>query len=286
MDSTLSSAEADSHHHSDLVLLGPNDLVHAVETVSRLAQEVARDASDRRTRMPDSALLRMRMGEQQHEAALGPAAIDKGQVGRNRPLLGRRAGRTVASFVLATCIGVAGTLALQPYGDLIKQAIASWAPQLGWVASLVGTNAPELASKRTPPSIEAAAAATPEPAPFAQTPSEAAARSPELAPQQLNASDLATLRQRVEQLMAQQEQMVRDIAARDLVSLQQSVEQLAARQEQMAREISELQTAEAGIRRKISAPPPRPDTASARKRISTAPRLGRALQLSPMNIRP
>src|SRR5690349_22875433 len=40
--------------------------------------------------------------------------------------------RRFARFLLAICIGVAGTLAWQSYGDATKQIIATRAPELGW----------------------------------------------------------------------------------------------------------------------------------------------------------
>ena len=50
-----------------------------------------------------------------------------------------------------------------------------------------------------------------------------------------------------------------------LAALRQSVDQLAAGQEQMTGDIAKLQTAAQGILDKISAPPPRPAGATARK---------------------
>ena len=43
----------------------------------------------------------------------------------------RRGSRGFARFLLAICIGVAGTLAWQSYGEAIKQIIATRAPELG-----------------------------------------------------------------------------------------------------------------------------------------------------------
>ena len=56
-----------------------------------------------------------------------------------------------------------------------------------------------------------------------------------------------------------------------LAAVQQSVDQLAASQEQMTRDITKLQTATQGILDKISAPPPRPAGATARKPAPLAP---------------
>jgi hypothetical protein len=56
-----------------------------------------------------------------------------------------------------------------------------------------------------------------------------------------------------------------------LAAVRQSVDQLAAGQEQMARDITKLQAAAQGILDKISAPPPRPAGAAARKPAPLAP---------------
>ena len=56
-----------------------------------------------------------------------------------------------------------------------------------------------------------------------------------------------------------------------LAAVRQSVDQLAAGQEQMTRDITKLQTAAQGIFDKISAPPPRPAGATARKPAPLTP---------------
>jgi hypothetical protein len=76
--------------------------------------------------------------------------------------------------------------------------------------------------------------------------------------------------------------------ARDLATIQQTLEQLMARQEEMARDIVKLQVAEEDIRRKISAPPPRQAAASGRQAVPTplpAP-TRRASQFSSMGSKP
>src|SRR6516164_1733040 len=44
----------------------------------------------------------------------------------------RRASRAFVRYLVAICIGVAGTLAWQSYGEATKQIIATRAPALGW----------------------------------------------------------------------------------------------------------------------------------------------------------
>ncbi len=44
----------------------------------------------------------------------------------------RRSSRGFVRFLVAICIGVAGTLAWQSYGQVAKQMLAAKAPELGW----------------------------------------------------------------------------------------------------------------------------------------------------------
>jgi len=44
----------------------------------------------------------------------------------------RRSSRRFGRYLIAICVGVAGTLAWQSYGDAAKQVIATRAPELGW----------------------------------------------------------------------------------------------------------------------------------------------------------
>jgi hypothetical protein len=86
----------------------------------------------------------------------------------------KRASHGLARFLIIFCIGVAATLAWQSYGNAAREMIANSSPQLGWLV----------------PSANS---------------------SPE---QQLKAmsSDFATMRQRVDQLAANQQQMAGDMA--------------------------------------------------------------------------
>jgi len=49
-----------------------------------------------------------------------------------KSLTRRRASRPFVRYLVAICIGVAGTLAWQSYGEATKQIIATRAPELGW----------------------------------------------------------------------------------------------------------------------------------------------------------
>jgi hypothetical protein len=145
--------------------------------------------------------------------------------------------RAFVRYLVAICIGVAGTLAWQAYGEEAKRIIATRAPELGWSPAVRQTIAswtkplagPENTAAR-PPVQE-----TQEPAPVAQTAPGAVAptpAAPSFDPEQAK-------------------QM-----AQSLDGLRQTVERLAAAQEQIGREMTSLQAADQEIlARMIPAPP-------------------------------
>src|SRR5262249_18813395 len=164
----------------------------------------------------------------------------------------RRASRGgFARYLLAICIGVAATLAWQSYGEIPKQIIAAKAPQLGWstetkqiIASWVQPGPESTAARPSLPVAQVATAA--QTVPSAVVPKAPAA--PSIDPDQVHriAVDLAALGQTVDQLAANQDQMVHQI---DMLQTSNQ-EILASNQEILAsnREILE----------RIPAPPPPP----------------------------
>ena len=159
-----------------------------------------------------------------------------------RPSLGKRAIRGLARFVIVFCIGVGATLAWQSYGDMARAMIADSFPQLGWLAPQAAP--PQAAAQAAPPAqgaLDTVALGTP-PAP-----------SPEL--QQLRDISLlfATMRQSVEQLAANQQQMAGDVA------------KLATEQQELLQKTELLQKASAPAPRPAAAAAPRPAVAPARK---------------------
>jgi hypothetical protein len=130
-----------------------------------------------------------------------------------------------ARYLVAFCIGVVATLAWQPYGEVSKQIIATRAPELGWspqakqmIASWVqqlGWTKPSAGPENT--AVQAA--------PVAQTAPETVApkapAAPSIDPEQVHqiALDVAALRQNVEQLTADQDQMAREMR-RDMARLE------------------------------------------------------------------
>jgi small-conductance mechanosensitive channel len=128
--------------------------------------------------------------------------------------------------VLAICIGVAATLAWQSYGEAAKRIIATRAPELGWspeAKQMIAGWVQELGWTKPPagPEITAVRPSVPETsqaATVAQTAPETVAPkapvAPSIHPEQVHqmARDLAALRQNVDQLIASQNQMARQMA--------------------------------------------------------------------------
>jgi hypothetical protein len=148
----------------------------------------------------------------------------------------RRASGAFGRYLVAICLGVAVTLAWQPYAEATKQIIATRAPELGWspeAKQMIASWVQQLGWTK-PPVVEDT------PAPVAQTAPETVAptAAPSLDPEQV-------------------QQMTRSLTA-----LQQSAEQLARTEDQMAHEITRLQAADVEILLKLPAPPPPPIAAA------------------------
>jgi hypothetical protein len=177
-------------------------------------------------------------------------AID-GQMERLESQTKRRASGAFGRYLVAICIGVAVTLAWQPYGEATKQIIATRAPELGWspeAKQMIASGIQQLGW--TKPS------AGPENTAPQQTVAPKASTAPSLDPAQVQqmVQSLAALRDSVQQLAAGQE---------SLAALAQTVDRLAAAQDQMARAIDRLQAADQEILVKIPEPPPPPPIAAA-----------------------
>jgi len=148
----------------------------------------------------------------------------------------RRASGVFGRYLVAICLGVAVTLAWQPYAEATKQIIATRAPELGWspeAKQMIAGWVQQLGWTK-PPVVENT------PAPVAQTAPETVAptAAPSLDPEQV-------------------QQMTQRLAL-----LRQTVEQLASTQNQMAHEITRLQAADVEILLKLPAPPPPPIAAA------------------------
>jgi hypothetical protein len=244
-DTTLNPKQSDPRHV--MAARADEKLAHVYEQITRVDEEIAR-AEEQLSKRHD-AVRHPSDYPQTHRNTFRPAVL------ANRPSLGRRSVRGFIGLALAACIGVAAFAWQSPYyGEAARQVIARWAPQLA------PTLSPTLESPGLPaqPSQGATArTAPPQPVPLAQTAPEgaapAAALSPELTPLlQSMARDLATVGQKIDQLKANQEQMVRDNT--------KLAEQLKAGREEMARVIAKA--SEQNLRPKIPEPLPRPTAVS------------------------
>ena len=150
-----------------------------------------------------------------------------------------RASRRLARYLVAICIGVAGTLAWQSYGDAIKQIIAARAPELGWSPQVKQMIASWTVGWTKPP-------ASPEKiAP--ETVAPKAPPAPSVDP-------------------AQVQQITQSLAA-----LRETVEQIAAGQDQTSREIARLNSTVAELILKIPEPSAQPPAAPERKPVPVPP---------------
>jgi hypothetical protein len=181
-----------------------------------------------------------------HESAEQKAIFDR--LGAVENQTKRRGSRGFARFLLAICIGVAGTLAWQSYGEATKQIIATRAPELGWspeakqtIASWVqqlGWTKPPAGPENT--AVRPSALEKPQAAPVAQTAPENVApkapAAPSLDPEQVQqlTRSLTTLQQIVLQLAAGQDRMAREMARleADLVDILVKVPEAQRRERQ------------------------------------------------------
>jgi hypothetical protein len=168
----------------------------------------------------DSPSLRGRLGE---------SGFGDNRLLTAKPSLGKRASRAFIRYLIACCVGVAGTLAWQSYGDVAKQRIATWGVEQGWPMAW----------------LSAGDRATTNPAPRPER-TEAAPAAPQIPAPVDSSSDLQDLRT-----------MTLGLAA-DLTTMRQRIEQLAAGQEQTTSDIGKLQAAEQEIRHKVAAIAARP----------------------------
>jgi hypothetical protein len=157
------------------------------------------------------------------------SVADPDQFPSERLPLGKRASRALTRFLIVFGIGIVATLAWQSYGDAAREMIASSYPQLGWLA---------------PP-------AAPD------------ASSPDLQELKALSTDLAAVRQSVDQLAAQ------------FVAGQEAITKLHAAEQEILENILKLHANEhdilANILEKISAPQPRPAAAPVRKPLALTP---------------
>ncbi len=118
----------------------------------------------------------------------------------------QRSSRGFTRFLVAICLGIAGTLAWQSYRDAAKQIIATTAPDLGWspeTKQMIASSIQWLGWTKTSPGPETTAVRTVAPT---------TASSLDSAQAQQMVQSLATLREMVQQLTVSQDQTTREIA--------------------------------------------------------------------------
>jgi hypothetical protein len=253
MHSTLNPNQTDPR---DVFVDAPDVAPHADHAFSGTAPDAMRLHSDPQAHMA-------------YESSAGPSVppvdttfratdVNRARVPGGRRPMGVPMIRGVIGFLLAVCVGVAGAL-WQSHGDVAREMIAKWVPQLV-PSSSPPPESPALADQSNPPAAVQAStetAAPAQPASPAQTTSDAvapaaAASSPDPAQLQSMAHDLAVAEQEIETLKA-------------------TVAQLKANQEQISRDVAKVSVSdkpfEPNPRPRISAPLPRPASAPARKPI-------------------
>lgn len=136
-----------------------------------------------------------------------PMSSPRDQSARRRPSVVRRMLRTIGRFLFAVLIGVGATLAWQSYGDDARAMLGTWAPSL---ASLVPFSTAKSASST--------------------------ASSPSLTQQlQPIALDVAAVRQKVEQLSVDQQQL-----GANEVQIAESVAKLQALEQDVSQKVASL----------------------------------------------
>lgn len=196
---------------------------HAYGQITRAGEELARVSEQ--------------VAKMEHDAARPPSAGPPSAGPRPQSAPGRPALRVLVGLVLAACIVVATLVLQSSYGAGAKLAIARWAPQL--VSALRSEN-PPVPAQPTPSTVQVAAAeATPPQAtPLPQTapqdggPTTTAALPDHTELLQTIARDLANLERNIEQLKANQQQIVRDSS--------KAIEELKANQEEMKRVLARV----------------------------------------------
>jgi len=183
---------------------------------------------------------------------MSPAQLPADSQITDRSSRRRPASRRFRRYLVAICVGVAGTLAWQSYGEATKQIIEKGAPELGWspeAKQMIATSIQWLGWTKPPAGPENLAPET-----VANISKQPA--TPSLQQVQEIHADVAALRQTLE---------------RELAHMREAVMQLAASQELIGREIADLQATDQDIlkttaaRKPIPVPPPpsssRPPTA-------------------------
>ncbi len=248
MNSTPTPKETGPH---DALVTGADErLAHAHEQIKSADEQLAR--------------LTEQLAKMEREASHSPSAgpgpqSPSAEPGPQSPP-GRLALRTLVALPVAACIIVSALVLQASYGDGAKLVVARWAPQLVSAPSSPPEDPPSPAQP-APSTVQLAAteAAPPQASP-PQTITLAQAAPPQDAPPpttapppdqtqllQTIARDLANLERTIEQLKANQQQMVSDNS--------KAIGELKASQEEMKRALAKVSEQNPP---KTSAPPTQP----------------------------
>ena len=244
MQSTLNPSHINPH---DVLEIAPNVVLvaRAEEELSRLA----RDAKKRPAQTNSDSDVAANASVPPVDTSFRATAVNDVKARAARSSGGRQVMRGLIGLVLAVCIGVAAVVA-RAGGDMAKELIATWIPQFAARSSPSDDPAAAETPSSPPAQETATAAAAPQPAPPVQTLEDTAAPAP--AASSPNQAQLL-------------QSMARDLASasRELEALKANVAGLKANQEQMSRDLAKV--SEQNQRLKVSALPPRPPAAPARK---------------------
>jgi hypothetical protein len=206
--------------HNALIARADEQLAHAHEQIGRAGEDLAR--------------LSEKLAKMEREAARPPSAEPGPQSPPGRPAL-----RALVGLSLAACVVVAALVLQTSYGREAKQVVARWAPQLVSTRSVPPENAP-LAAEPAPSIVQVAAAETapPQATPVAPTAPQDAAPAAAAAPAdqtqllETMARDLANVEKNIEQLKANQQQIISDNS--------KAIEELKASQEEIKRALTKV----------------------------------------------
>jgi len=198
-------------------------LAHAYGQITRAGEELARVSE--------------LVAKMEHDAERPPSAGPPSAGPRPQSPPGKPARRALVGLVLAACIVVAALVLQSSYGAGAKLVVARWAPQL---VSTPPSENPPIPAQPPSSTVQAAAAEVtpPQATPLPQTaPNDAAPTTTAALPDhtellQTMARDLANLKRNIEELQANQQQMVRDNS--------KVIEELKASQEAMKRELAKV----------------------------------------------
>jgi hypothetical protein len=262
MQSTLKPKNADDPH--DVLEVAPGVVLAAPadDEISNLLRAAKRQHSDPQARgEPDFSA---GAPVPPVDTTFRAAAVNNARVPGGPKSMGARALRRFMGFMLAVCIGVAAA-AWQAYGDAAGQMMANWSPQRVLALLLPSQKPAQPTAPAADATVANAALAQPSPQAAAEGTTPIAAPSSETTPSlQSMARDLASAGQEIEQLKANIEQLKagQEQMSRDIAKISEAKISEAKASETKA---SEVRAPEQNLRPRISALPPRPAVAPARR---------------------